>query len=440
MAVNTNEVTRSLKFFISLMMVFGVDSDGYITIDMPSRPTGDEDDNRLRLTDARKPVMVYQERLTDTSALVLNPYAEGTGNTPTTVWFYKGQRSALFGRLNEIFKTVIAIAIDEKKLAAEKGKKKDDTGARPAPQLMALASILAEHADDKMREEQDLLFKIEHADDLFTVVYKREQMSSSVRCALIDDIPWVESLTPKIRKRSIDLFAQLFRKLMDLGPTDDLSKFTAIAPPDAAPKLTSYLQALFNVYRQINPILSLIGEGRLTIDLTTYHEHLVKMPEYWANAKHAGQTVSRAPAVPPAQSQQAAQQVPGVTAIPTMAAAVPPLSNVPGATVVPGPLRADGTYGPGTIVPSIPAPMATMAPMQSYYPQQAGMVYQQPMMGMGMGMGGMPMQGGFGMQPMMQAAPLSGTAGLAMPQHTLQPGYFGMAPGQPAYWTGIMGA
>lgn len=416
----TSDVTNFLKFAVGLSLSANdVDEDDYVVT---------RAGERITLGDPARPVILYKENIKDMETRILNPFAEGIGETASGRWFYKLMRITLTMRVLAVMRAAIERGIEEKAASSgpKKAKKKGDEPAKHMdPALLNIVSAIVDSVDEKMLDELSQLEK--NPDDLIYVRYIRPKLECILRVPLLQDEGYRPP--PSIRKGSIVTFKVILQKLLDVADPDDLSKYSTTADPEATPKIDAYWHCLFKVYFQINKALYAVDEF-LSINLGEFKEHLDAMAAYSYNAKSMVQPAQAGEAR--TVSVQTPSGVPsGGANVPAQNAGVPD-PNRPGTIRIPGPMRADGTSGPPTII-------ETSGTGTSYYgqPQQPTV----PMLGGGM-MGGMGNMYGGGMGGGMQQPNIYG-GGMGQYSQQQQPMYntgpanynYNATPGMP---TGIL--
>jgi hypothetical protein len=392
--VKTNDVTDFFKDMIGSTMAFEVDDEGYVI----KKASGD----RVTISEGGQnyPLLVYQETIKDQNAQIINPLAEGLGSTPSSLWFFNVQRTALLGRICTLILSILKTALDEKK-----AKKDVDKETHIPMEILSIAAKIIDDVDDRMVEEFNLLMS--DKDDIgefFTIWYQKKHLKSILRCALFDpegdpNLPTWRSKFPtsKVRKKTWPVLETVVLAVLGISDKDDIRKFAKKAEELSCARLSSFLLVIMAVYQEINPLLDAINPD-LSLDMSKFAFHLNRLSAYADIAKFMVQPTRTATAVPTPVAIPGAPAVPGFTQ-PTFPGHQPmgqPM--VPGATMLPGPIYTDGR-------PSAPVMVAPAQP-----PQQQGYVspsFPPP-----------PMQQGF-----MPAGPQGGYYGYNQPMPQQQPYY-----------------
>jgi hypothetical protein len=347
--LKTKDVTQFLADMVGIAM-YDTDEAGYI-IDRGTQ-------NRVLLANDGwlnpngRPVLLYQEEIKDTEAHILNPLAEGLGQTPSALWFYRMLKASLLSRISTLFRTIVSHALEEKKAG---GKEADKEAGHLPLALLNLASQIIEEVDDKSLEELTQFFTDKNSDEFLTIYYQKKYLRSVVSSGLFDKdettgVPTLRSKFPKIRKKTWGVFERLLFGVLGVRNEEELTKFDRKA--DLREGLTCYrLSSLLNVllalYHEINPLLGHLVDRDVAIDLSTVAHHITRLGDYANNAKFMVQP-PRGAAVQPSSS------VPGlVSTVPGLAPAAVPTTNV---SMIPGPRYADGREGPPIAVPVNPVP------------------------------------------------------------------------------------
>ncbi|CAK9253464.1 unnamed protein product [Sphagnum jensenii] len=308
----------------------------------------------------KKPILLYQENITDNEAYILNPLAEGLGpmNLPARE-FYRLQEAALAGRLFSLFSAIIRLSIASKKYKAGDGKPPempfefvelsgkiiddvDDTTLKELSQL-----IFGDRGDDKPRDGQELI----------KLYYQKNNIRYVMRTGLFDEpspddthatLATYRSKHPKIRKKSWGVFEKLMLGVFGITHHSEFDKFYTKGNPDVSCiKLDSYIRLLIMIYIELNPYFAANDDD---IDLSKLHHHCRLLSHYADIARFMIHTENAPPA--------SREQVPGGwnNAVPT--------TSVPG--VVPGAWR-----------PQNPTPTSTV-PVGGINTYGAGVSYGAP--------------------------------------------------------------
>lgn len=391
----TQEVREALKYFVELNPNMTVDEDNYVIVR--------KSEDYVRVGPSSQPIILYSEQITDTTALILNPFAEGLGSTHTSTWFYKSLRVPMQLRIGIILRHAIQMALEHqegkkpaKKTTAKKSTKETSDGdteqTRHIPSdVLHIVSGIVNSVDEKMLEE--VSSKLSRTlPDLFQVAYYRNTQTTQFRSTLMYDPEQAYELMSPIRKKTITVMNTILAALFDVKTHDELvDMYKARHIQDAPSKMSSYLKCLYKIYDQINPILVQFGDKMAIDDMESFDYHLHRLPNYTMNAKFMA-----SPSVKETASQQPANQ-----SVPDMGVPMPnqqqPQPNV-NTTPCGVPLPQQNTQGM--------MPLGGQQPLPQAQPN--------PQMGGGFGlvptvstanMGGMPQQQNPGFMPQQQAAP-----------------------------------
>jgi len=431
--LKSQEVTQFLRDMIELSY-HDVDDDDYVT-----RGT-----KRIFLNDkgepsaTGKPIILYQEELRDPDAYLLNPLSDGFGQPPASLWFYRVLEASLAGRLNVLFQNIVQLAVN-----AKKAKKEDKDETHLPMDILNIAAKISDDVDEKTLDELNMLFGGEDGQEVLRIYYQKKNLRCVVRSSIFtstDKLPFPDqppsefnctyrSKFTKIRKKSWSVFEKLLLGVLNIKTDEELAKFGQQADGLTCVRLSSLLNTLLMIYKQVNPLLGHVGDGEIAIDLTTFANHITKLGDYVNNARFMVQshTVAAAappvsiPGVPPVSGiNPHGQQVPNV---PMHGVELIPGVNAPNG-MTPSPMP-DGPPGPNFVFPVPPQPM---------YPSGFNPQMQQPY--------GMQPQPGYGypppnmyqpQQPFMQQPPPFDPN---IPPWVAQPGY-GLPPAtnNPMYGT-----
>lgn len=424
--VKTADVTEAIRFFMALTVIYTVDDEGYIV-------RCDRPNSRYKYSMSsgeQKELMVYNE-VAPSNVLVVNPFAEGAGQpSPAQTFFYQALRKALIGRVSTIILMAIRFIQSQKGIKFNDPDFADIPASKPMLDLTggnteAGKQIISEVTDKTHAEIQSFLDRGEVSNDLISIVYNKNLGVSRVMIDIIENPNYTDVVElGKMSKKSFFVLKALMCNLFSAHSTNDLSKYSVKRPSRDVPgRMFTWMSVLYNLYAAINDVLDLV-DPELTVNLSTFSYHLDNFAAYHGNA---GWQLQYNETPQPAASGVQSVSSPvtsSVGVVPGVGAQVPqPMQMVqqtgmigqgaplqPGqGTVVPGPVRLDGSQAPATVVPT--GPMASQMMMQ----QPMMMGQQQPMMIGGM----MPGAMGYGQQPMM--------AGM-MPQQPINPLMGGMVP------------
>lgn len=385
--IKTSDVTKFLKDLVEMTMVYAVDEDGYVI----SKKT----EKRITRTenDVASELLIYQENITDSAALVINPLSEGQSGTPSALWLYEALGVSLMGRMYVAARTIIAAAIEEKKAKA------DTKDKYLSIEILNHAAKIIEMVDPNMLAEIDKLSEDRVNNEFLRIYYQRTQLRSVLRSGVFEIkapksdpnrvLVWKDKY-PKIRDKTWECLEVLMLSILGLTEKEDISKFTKKATVLSCARLSSFLNLLMAVYQEINPLLAAI-DNSMAVDLSQFAHHINHLEDYSNNAKWWRQPTRAVP-----QTVQATPEVPGVVSagIPPVPAAGPAPVQV---DLIPGPVYADGR-------PSPPIPVIHST---QYYPVQSDIP-------------AMPQPGGL--------------PGSYQPQYGMQPGYPPMGYPQPNYY------
>lgn len=409
--IKTSMVTDFLRFIIDTSMAFQVDDDGYVL---------DKQGERITLGDPARPLILYQERISDQDAIILNPFSEGIQETEGGKFLYKMIRSSLAARILHTMRVVIDRALAEQKHAALKPaqrKKQKEPLDRVPPVFTDVVAAVVNDVDEKMLAEIDALRKHNGARDtvngIVYLLYMKKLLTTSLDVPLISE---GDEYSPPsgVRQGSVPVFRKMLMAMFKVKSAQELADFKAKASENATPKIDSQARCLFNVYNRLNELFDAI-DSSFSIDLTAFQEHLANMPAYSQNAR----SVITVPAArTPTTSVPVQHHAPSATSpvtpapqsttptyapqpAPSMRPSHVPMPASPGTIRIPGPQRSDGlptqdieirgpSYGyNGMPMPTSPTPMmpGMMMDPSMYQPGNAGWVHhnvggpqpQQPM-------------------------------------------------------------
>ena len=368
--MKTRDVTQFLRDLVDTTMVYTTDDSGYVV----SCKTGE----KILLTDdgRRSPIILYQEEIKDNEAHVLNPLAEGLGQTHSSLWLFKTLKGSLLGRIESLCRVIISHTVAEKKKV---GKEADKDQTHFPMELLNISAHIVDEVDDKTLDELTQIFSEREANEFLSIYYQKKNLRHVVRSGLFDTeedgnvVPSFKSKYPKIRKKTWGVFERLLLDVLGLKHKEELSKFDRKADGLSCVRLSSLLNVILALYQEINPLLGLINDKELTIDLSVLADHISKLPAYAGNAMFMVIPQKNAP-----PTQQMAPSAPVPVIHPAYYGAQQPPAQIPvvGYSGVPGPELAvgrqpiippvyDGQQGTGGFLPPMNQPYQPI-PQQPY--------------------------------------------------------------------------
>ena len=422
--VKTSHVTDFLRFTIGTSFgAFKADDAGYVI---------DAKGNRVALQNDA-PLILYQEKVTDQAAQILNPFSEGIKESDASIWLYKMLRASLSARVMTVIIAVIEFAAEEhrqKQMTAAEKKKAQIEPVHLDPVLSNLVSSIVQKVDEKTVGEAKVLNKyISHpgtVSGLLYPVYVKKMLTTRLSIPIVENGDDFE-LPPTIRKGTLPVFRTLLLAMFGIKDADGLDKFTAKAHDDSTPKIDATMRCLFRVYSQLNPVMDALDDT-LSIDLSEFKYHLDRMPAYSQNARSITSVARPQPSPHTSLPVQHATHI-GATAQQDHQAP----SSRPH-DVIPSFVTADGKWGPvievagpnyGYTGPPMPMRYGQPQQQQPNFGGQGGDVY-------GSGYAGASSYGAMPQQPVFDVydVPVNG------PSHYTynRPYSHAVAPGVPAGW------
>lgn len=404
--MKTQDVTKFLKDMVEIS-IFTLDDENYVIDNNEKRILISEDG---KLSSTGMPLMVYQEEIKDTTAYVLNPSAEGLGQTPSSTWFYRMLQAALTSKMSVLCHNIVLSAIAAKKAAGKDSNKPDVEEAHLPMDVLNIAAKIIDDVDDKVLTELDSIFKSPEANDFLALYYQKKNLRYVVKSAIFEDevavpttIKTFRGKFPHIRKKTWGVLERLLLGVLSIKTDEDLEKFGRRADDLTCPRLSSCLKTLLAIFVEINPLLGHINNGDYAIDLSLLAEHINKLGDYADNARWMVQSrqpdpvtqqnvipgTVNIPGAAPSYTAQQNVQIPGVAYTQQAELAIPgynapngngnlaPVftsgSNIPGPNYVP-PFQPQGGLGYGQH-PQFSNPM--QSPGYGFQPPQQQM-WQQP--------------------------------------------------------------
>jgi len=392
MSLKRTDVTKALKFFVGMSGVYSVDNDGYI------KNTAGEVVKIGNKTDP-KDLMVFNEVITNPNAAILNPFAEGLGETDDQYWFYES-----FSMSFSIWVTQLIKFISENAVVASNKKSKADLPV----ELVSMVSPYAELVDKKTEDELEKIMK--DVRSFMNVVYKRKSKTAVFRCAVFEGPSFREQF-PGVRKKTWDFLELVLSHIFKTpDPTSTpydkiLDEYSYTTEVIGCPKIDAVMHIYYMLAVKLNPYYELMDKfcsdetsvREYAIDLSTFSYHLNNLNEYYQLARHIIQPNTVKQATPAQQNMMST--VPAPMGVGGMMYSTVPVPNNSGFNLSPNvPVPSNMGMVP---VPQMPYPQAYS---QSYTPQVQVSIPMtpQPMPGMGMYnpmMGNVPMPMGMNAVP-----------------------------------------
>jgi len=413
-----------------------VDTDGYVVRVDSGDPVLVKDGQNKRA------LIVYQERIADTAALIVNPLASGLGDNAASNWFYQRMQASFNSRVLGLIDFLIGTAIKEKSKKDPKNKVKgEEEHHLPMELLKAISPVIDDIDATTLTEYRGLVGDVNEAVEFINIHYQPRQMRCTIRSGLFEEGYTTAPTRSKVRKKTWAVLTKLMRTIFNLKDDEDTHKFASKKTDVSCTKLASYLTTMFNAFSEMNALLD-IQDSELSIDLTRWKTHLDNIEDYATNAKFMVQPTMEAanattqavptttPTVPvvgggvPQTTTQGTVRIPviggsmGATTAPVVmpdlgTAQVPAMQTVGNVPVIGGSMGMNTQMGmPGMgmgVNPLMAPPMSLLGQPQMGF----GGVPNMGMPGMGvpvMGMG-MPSMGGMGMpvqSPLWPSQPQAG--------------------------------
>lgn len=436
----TFEVTQALRFFVSLMISFDVDDDGFIT----KKTTGE----RLKYGPSDtlpKEMVLYQENLPRGDFYIINPFSEGLGeNSPPTLFFYKFLRIGMIARVRMIMLAAVKLALESKNVQDIPDELGIPDGIPQTGVMLNLVSgmvgkkSLIDEIDVKMLTEIDTWAATKSVvDTMIDPIYDRSVPGTRIQVAAISKDAFLTS-TPGMRKNTAKVIRQLLMNILQVRESADLVGFTRKRTDGAPVRLSSWLETLYAVYERINQALVDVYP-EYSVDMGQFRTRLDELPEYSMNAKFmiiANSTVSTptttstvAPNTVPALSGSAQQPVPSTrpqtpsTVVPSTTGRPVEVSVAPQIPSYGAPMMQAPVAGVPSLAGGVVGAYQQQQPMVPQYPQQQQQMmmpgYGQPMMGQPMMQMAAPAYGYGVQQPYMQQSPYMQAAAAPVAQPTM---------------------
>lgn len=297
MTAKTSEVEQALRDLVAMSYSTVVDDLGYLVTskDCTTKFMVESADNK----GDKRAMVIYQETPpSPVDYFSLNPFAEGNAsNSPSTNFFYKIQRTAMFMRFVRAIGLTVRFIQLQKKIEFNDPRYAID--GTPKCLLDAAAGVdaknkpIADLVDGKTYDNIMSYFNTPaSARDFVYIGYDKRQLRATLRIPIITSEKFGDGDTDigKMRKSDITVLRGITMAILGIKRPSDLEEFTAVSDnPKAPPKMDSWFTVLFKVYRLLNPYLAIIADieddEQMVVDLSVFQKHLNDLAEYANNAK-----------------------------------------------------------------------------------------------------------------------------------------------------------
>jgi hypothetical protein len=278
------DVTNDLTSIMTLTNTFTVDRDGYWEFD------GNRFEYNVDKDEAGREIVLFQDPLPKGNHYIFNPFSEGYGkSSPATQLYYRTIRVALNVNLRAAALFLVRSILEVKEAA------KDNKEYAISHALIKMSSTsvdpkttVYDAVDDKTEGEFKKIFDITE-DNLITVPYLNQQMSSKARIEALIDPQWDDKIGKAVRKKSIAVFKAAIMGILGIETPADLEQFTVKYDPDlkSAARFHTTLSTYLKIYSRFNEILPPAQQ----IDLGSLASTIERLPFAYAIAKHMVQPV-----------------------------------------------------------------------------------------------------------------------------------------------------
>lgn len=248
------EVTDTIKFFIECDGVFKVNKeDMVVSIDADGKEEYVMVDGIVNGTHTKSKLILFRENISaDTDATILNPFAEGIGQTSAQDWFYMSKLTSVTYKIISYMRIVMELALEQKE---------EDEPPKLSNKLLERISKFINRVDKKSIQEFEKI--TDNYRDFFSVYYPIKERKAKAICGLFNG-PGFKDKYKDIRKKSWVMFSDIFCDLMDIDTSkkdeDKMKSFESSMKSIKIPRLSAMMDLWGQIYETTNPKFELIDE------------------------------------------------------------------------------------------------------------------------------------------------------------------------------------
>lgn len=295
--VTDEDVTRFVTYMVECAPPLKVDDKGYVRVKETNENVyigiaGAND------TVVKRPIIVYNAKITDPEAAILNPFAEGITKTATSDWFY----SIVVGSAANMTRMIQSFLL---KYAVESQDKKN----KPKDNNIKLAGIVSKwvaKVDATTISEFDQMTK--KVSDYMDIYYLAKHREARIACGILKDD--FKTAHKKIRVKTWEVIEEQLKSIFD---TTDFDEFSVVSKISACPRLDATLRVVLKIYTMISKYMEYLPDNvkdsfnHKTIDLDYLSRSIDLLEVFKAKSKHVvSSAVSPVPGATPAQNPVAA--------------------------------------------------------------------------------------------------------------------------------------
>lgn len=358
------DTKSAAAYFVALHGVFGVNEDGFVTVESEQLHLG-KDDNRM-------PVSIYNDPMPDPSKVgaywVLNPFSTKAQQTHAQRALIRSYKVSMANYTVTLLKTVINAALVSKKAKVKHDLYNEELDLTPeVRELTALKTegkkSIASEIDVKMFDEICNIDTPKVIEEFFSSVYVTAKLRSTLNIPFLSNDDWfVEACDVKLRKKTVEVLKTLLLAIFGVKDGADFRKvYSSEAEIGEPARFASQIRNVLKVHAALNKFYAELSEDML-VDLAILQEHIDNIVAYTKRAKLL--TVEKVTPVKTAEAKETTRDNKQVYR-PTLTGheeprQAPSLQSRPTTTGRPSPLAFGGGHRPnfgstGRALPTAPA-------------------------------------------------------------------------------------
>lgn len=287
---------KAVRFLVKSCPTFDVDDAGFI-INMartpPQRHVLKIDPKNAE--EIGKEIVIYQEKIPDGDYYLLNPYAEGLGlRSPPLTFLYDALSLTAGHRVGIVLESLVLMLLESK---VQKGSANviPEAALRIVSKHKIDGKAIIDLVDDKMPAEITTI--LDALGSHYVVpAYVPAQMTARLVVKCLSNPDFETSFGKTVRKKTVKIFLELTKAILDVETDKDLVAFETKYNPDlhVPPKMFTFLSTLLKMYLRFGDALEeVVADPAARINLGELSEVIEQIPLVFPLAKNAVISQSR---------------------------------------------------------------------------------------------------------------------------------------------------
>jgi hypothetical protein len=249
------DVTDTIKFFVEFDGVFKVNKeDMVVSVGSDGKEEYVYVDGIVNGTHTKSKLILFKENISSsTDATILNPFAEGIGQTSAQDWFYHSKLTTFTYKLVSYMRAIMELALEQKE---------EDKPPKLPNKLLERVSKFIDRVDKKAIQEFEKI--TDNYIDFFSVYFPIKDKKAKAICGLFNG-PGFRDKYKDVRKKSWSLFSDIFCDLMDIDPSkkdeEKMESFICSMKSVKIPRLSAMIDLWGLIYETTNPKFELIDKN-----------------------------------------------------------------------------------------------------------------------------------------------------------------------------------